>query len=227
MVGSNDVLEDEKDAVKLWEKLGVSNATLTFNCGGDCMGDTDWELFDKDGGVISSDELVNYFETVIYDEVEFYVNSDGHYMGEFGTVEIELTDEDETITLEDGEIISKDSTFMYSKISSSEWEESVHNDIEIELTENEANYIKSFVGDINGGEDDGANFNYKKDFIKTDEMVEIEGSIAEKVNKDTSEYQPEDCYDIRDVYHFESRCDFNDNSLMVEITNYDYVIKDE
>jgi len=216
MVESNDiVLEGEKDAVKLWEKLGVSNAALTFNCGGDCMGDTDWELFDKDGGVISSDELVNYFETVIYDEVEFYVNSDGHYMGEFGTVEIELTDEDE------------DSTFMYSKNSSSEWEESIHNDIEIELTENEANYIKSFVGDINGGEDEGVNFNYKKDFIKTDEMVEIEDSIAEKVNKDTSEYQPEDCYDLRDMYQFESKCDFNDNSLMVEITNYDYVIKDE
>jgi len=216
MVESNDiVLEDEKDAVKLWEKLGVSNAILTFNCGGDCMGDTDWELFDKDGGVISSDELVNYFDTVIYDEVEFYVNSDGHYMGEFGTVEIELTDEDE------------DSTFMYSKISSSEWEEPIHNDIEIELTENEANYIKSFVGDINGGEDEGVNFNYKKDFIKTDEMVEIEGSIAEKVNKDTSEYQPEDCYDLRDMYQFESKCDFNDNSLIVEITNYDYVIKDE
>ena len=215
MVESNDVLEDEKDAVKLWEKLGVSNAALTFNCGGDCMGDTDWELFDKDGAVISSDELVNYFDTVIYDEVEFYVNSDGHYMGEFGTVEVELTDEDE------------DSTFMYSKISSSEWEEPIHNDIEIELTENEANYIKSFVGDINGGEDEGVNFNYKKDFIKTDEMVEIEGSIAEKVNKDTSEYQPEDCYDLRDMYHFESRCDFNNNSLMVEITNYDYVIKDE
>lgn len=216
MVESNGiVLEGERDAVKLWEKLGVSNAALTFNCGGDCMGDTDWELFDKDGGVISSDELVNYFDTVIYDEVEFYVNSDGHYMGEFGTVEIELTDEDE------------DSTFMYSKISSSEWEESIHNDIEIELTENEANYIKSFVGDINGGEDDGVNFNYKKDFIKTDEMVEIEDSIAEKVNKDTSEYQPEDCYDLRDMYQFESKCDFNDNSLMVEITNYDYVIKDE
>ena len=216
MVESNDiVLEGEKDAVKLWEKLGVSNAALTFNCGGDCMGDTDWELFDKDGGVISSDELVNYFETVIYDEVEFYVNSDGHYMGEFGTVEIELTDEDE------------DSTFMYSKNSSSEWEESIHNDIEIELTENEANYIKSFVGDINGGEDEGVNFNYKKDFIKTDEMVEIEDSIAEKVNKDTSEYQPEDCYNLRDMYQFESECDFNDNSLMVEITNYDYVIKDE
>ena len=116
---------------------------------------------------------------------------------------------------------------MYSKISSSEWEEPIHNDIEIELTENEANYIKSFVSDINGGEDEDVNFNYKKDFIKTDEMVEIEGSIAEKVNKDTSEYQPEDCYDLRDMYQFESKCDFNDNSLIVEITNYDYVIKDE
>jgi hypothetical protein len=216
MVESNDiVLEDEKDAVKLWEKLGVSNATLTFNCGGDSMGDTDWELFDKYGGVVSSDELVNYFNTVVYDEVDFYVNSDGHYIGEFGTVEVELTDEGE------------DSTFMYAKCASSEWEESIHNDIEIELTENEANYIKSFVSDINGGEDEDVNFNYKKDFIKTDEMVEIEGSIAEKVNKDTSEYQPEDCYDLRDMYQFESKCDFNDNSLIVEITNYDYVIKDE
>jgi len=209
------VLEVEKDAVKLWEKLGVSNATLTFNCGGDSMGDTDWELVNKDGDVISSDELVDYFDTVIYDEVEFYVNSDGHYMGEFGTVEIELTDEGE------------DSTFMYAKCASSEWEEAVCNDVEIELTENEANYIKSFVVDINGGEDDGVNFNYKKDFIKTDEMVEIEDSIAEKVNKDTSEYQPEEWNDLRDMYQFESKCDFNDNSLMVEITNYDYVIKSE
>ena len=55
----------------------------------------------------------------------------------------------------------------------------------------------------------------------------MEDSITEKVSTFTSEYQPEDCYDISDTYHFESECEFNDNSLMVNITNYDYVIKEE
>lgn len=201
-------------AVKLWEKLGIVSARMHFNCGGDSMNDTDWE-FEDENGLVSCPELESYFDDEVYRRVNFYEASDGHYMGEFGTVEVELDDSDEN-----------DVFFNYYKNAQSEWEEAIANEVEVELTEEEADYVKEYVSNINGGESEVVNFNYKKDFIKTDAMEELESEIAKKVDEFTQNYVPEDCYDVRDFYHFESDCEFNGNSVIINMTNYDYVITD-
>lgn len=203
-----------QEAVKLWKELGIVSARMNFSCGGDSMGDTDWE-FEDDNGLVNSPDLESYFDNEVYRRVNFYEASDGHYMGEFGTVEVELDDSDED-----------DVIFNYYKNAQSEWEEAIDNDVEVELTEEEANYVKEYVSDINGGESEVVNFNYKKDFIKTDAMEELESEIARKVDEFTKNYVPENCYDVRDFYKFESDCKFNGNSVIINMTNYDYVLTD-
>jgi hypothetical protein len=136
-----------QEAVKLWKELGIVSARMNFSCGGDSMGDTDWE-FEDDNGLVNSPDLESYFDNEVYRRVNFYEASDGHYMGEFGTVEVELDDSDED-----------DVIFNYYKNAQSEWEEAIDNDVEVELTEEEANYVKEYVSDINGGESEVVNFN--------------------------------------------------------------------
>jgi hypothetical protein len=77
-----------KEAIARWKELNVDRVVLTFNCGGDSMGDMDWEVFGANDQRIEDEDLISYFDRVIFDKVEFYVNSDGHYIGESGTVTI-------------------------------------------------------------------------------------------------------------------------------------------
>lgn len=208
---------EEKEAIKLWKELGVELAKMAFSCGGDSMGDTEWTLEDKDGNNIDSSELIGYLDSAVYRNVSFYEASDGHYMGEFGTVEVELVEDTEHID---------DTYFSFYKNAQSEWEEALYSETELELTEDEANYIKEFVSNINGGEGELALFNYKVDFIKTDEMEALEESITKKVDDFTVEFKPEECNDLRDFYTYESDCEFNGNSLLINMTNFDYVVTD-
>jgi len=208
---------EEKEAIKLWKELGVELAKMSFSCGGDSMNDTEWTLEDEDGNNIDSSDLIGYLDSAVYSNVSFYEASDGHYMGEFGTVEVELVEDTEHID---------DTYFSFHKYAQSEWEEAINSETELELTEDEANYIKEFVSNINGGEGELALFNYKVDFIKTDEMEALEGSITKKIDDFTFEFKPEEYEDLRDFYTYESDCEFNGNSLVINMTNFDFVVTD-
>ena len=108
-------VETEQDAVQEWKRLGITSCTMQFSCGGDSMNDYSFE-FCKDGvGKVESEELKDFFDNEVFKKVEFYENSDGHYIGEAGSVEIELNGTGE----EDDEHF-----FSYSKTSQSEWNES-------------------------------------------------------------------------------------------------------
>ena len=107
------------EAIKLWKELRITNCTMNFYCGGDSMGDTSFVLSDENGDV-DCQALEDFFDDEVYRHVDFYVNSDGHYQGESGQVEIELNED------EDG--------FYYSKSSTSEWSETETNIIDIELS---------------------------------------------------------------------------------------------
>ncbi len=89
--------KNEQEIVELWKKLGVSKCEASFMCGGDSMNEMSFTYFDKESEEIpeAKSELDDYFDDVIYDKVDFYVNSDGHYMGENGVVHIELFEDDE------------------------------------------------------------------------------------------------------------------------------------
>ena len=183
---NNSVInENVIEAVSEWKKLGIESANMEFSCGGDSMNDYSFVFYTKNttpGGTenieVESEELVSFFDTQIFDDVEFYVNSDGHYIGESGNVVITLNDD------EDG--------FSYDKQAESEWSESYEETIHIKLSKEEIEFVKNKVLNINGGTDGDATFNYKVDCIITDEEEEIIEVLGKRLETDCEEYEFEE-----------------------------------
>jgi hypothetical protein len=127
-----------EQSLKTWKDLKIDHCIMNFSCGGDSMNDFSFEFFDENENVLHSDELDKFFEEEVFDRVDFYVNSDGHYLGEFGTVHIELNEEE--------------NRFEYSKSGSSEYSESTTENFDYQLTDEEFILLRDKISDINGGE---------------------------------------------------------------------------
>lgn len=100
------------EAIQLWKEENIQRCEMEFSCGGDSMNDTHFNFFNKNKEDVQNSDLFSYFDEAVYKNVEFYVNSDGEYLGEYGTVIISLN-EDET-----GFVYDKQSTSEYSEIVS-------------------------------------------------------------------------------------------------------------
>jgi len=175
------------EAVSEWKKLGIDNANMEFSCGGDSMSDYSFTFYTKNKSAVTgrpenieveSEELVVFFDRQIFDDVEFYENSDGHYIGESGNVVITLNDD------EDG--------FVYDKQSQSEWSESYEETIHIRLSNSEVEFIKNKILNINGGQDGDATFNYKIDCVITDEEEELIEVLGKRLENECETYEFQD-----------------------------------
>lgn len=175
------------EAVSEWKKLGIDNANMEFSCGGDSMSDYSFTFYTKNKSAITgrpenieveSEALISFFDLQIFDDVEFYVNSDGHYIGESGNVVITLNDD------EDG--------FVYDKQSQSEWSESYEETIHIRLSNSEVEFIKNKILNINGGQDGDATFNYKIDCVITDEEEELIETLGKRLENECETYEFQD-----------------------------------
>ena len=171
--------EKELSPIQLWKEKGIVKGDFEFQCGGDQMNDTTLTFYNEKGEEVECEELESYIDNVIYNEVEFYVNSDGHYQGECGNVYITLEEDDDA---EDGAI------FVYDKQSESEWNESFTEVGYCELTPEEAEFVKDKIHSIVGG-GDGEAINYKKDCILTDEDEVLLKSISDKIENFAIDYQ--------------------------------------
>jgi hypothetical protein len=141
------------------------------------MGDTEFETYNAKGKIIPNNaHITNYLEEDVFKRVEFYECSDGHYQGEAGYV---------NITLEDNE-----DDFSYTKNATAEWNEEFSGNMELELTDVEAKFIRDYVSNFNGGDDDD-NINYSKDFILTDEQNKMLESITERIRDEANDFTPE------------------------------------
>jgi hypothetical protein len=206
---------EKEEVIKLWKKLGVTSGEFEFYCGGDSMGDT-YFTYNTENGKLddqSSDELTSYFEDEVYRNINFYEASDGHYMGECGTVFIELEDDE----------------FSYTKSAQAEWSETLSDVILIPLTDEQAEFVKKNISNINGGSDENPQVNYSRDFIMTDKDEEIEKSITELVNDKTQSFEPDWTGEPQDwyVYRTEDVDVINEeNQLVINIDNYEYVYTD-
>jgi hypothetical protein len=146
-------LTDLQQMIALWKEKGITECSMEFDCGGDQMNDYTFTFYTKEGQ-IDCPELDSYFDGEVYNNVEFYVNSDGHYMGEAGVVNIRLEDDEES--------------FSYTKDAESEWNETFSEVAYFPLTDDYKKFIQDKVQSIVGGED-GEVINYKSDCILTDE----------------------------------------------------------
>lgn len=168
-----------KDAIVEWKAKGIDRCDMEFSCGGDSMNDYTFTFFDKENKEVESEMLDAYFDEEVYKNVEFYVNSDGHYQGESGNVEITFEEDSDN---EDGGI------FSYAKSSESEWNESFNEVGYCELTEAEAEFVKAKIHSIVGG-NDGEATNYKGDCILTDDEEELLESVVRKIEDFATMYE--------------------------------------
>lgn len=205
-------------AIQKWKEHNVSYVNFIFSCGGDSMGDTSFEIYDKEDNLIEVSEIQNYLEESVYNNVEFYENSDDVYMGEDGTVTITLEDEDD-----------EEEYFSYSKVSREEWNETESFTEKINLTDEEVEFIDQYCKDFNGNMSEGDNnVNYKTDFIQTDELVAIEENLITKISNYFDNYE-HNLDDVSDWNDYEIDCDTldKDNKTVEIVMNFQhYVYKD-
>lgn len=211
------------EMIKLWQDNNVEKCVMNFSCGGDSMNDTEFNLYDKDDNVIQCQELTGYFENQVYNEVNFYEASDGHYQGEYGTVTITLEDDG------DGELY-----FGYDKQSNSEWSEQFTENVDVELTDEEVEFVKTKVLNIVGG-DDGGVINYKEDCILTDEEEKVGeemlvrlSTIADEHEFKNEEGEPENWWNFRTGESEENNSiRLSGNTLTLSVSRTFLVIKEE
>ena len=182
-----------QDAIKLWKEAEIDHAEFGFSCGGDSMDDTDLTFFDKENKAIKETwGLSGYFEDEVYKKVEFYEDSDGYYIGEQGTVTIQLNEEGDD--------------FDYDKSSTAEYDKREESIIHFELTKEQAQFLEEYVSDMSGGEWDGDIINYKKDFILTEEHEEMIEELHSEFMSFTENWTLELDYEPRDESaHYEMK----------------------
>jgi hypothetical protein len=193
--------------IKEWLEKGVDRAEFEFSCGGDSMNDTSLVFFDKENKeVIMSNESRETLDNDIYSNVEFYVNSDGHYQGEHGTVLVEFNVEE--------------NEFNYSKSATEEWSESFSDIITIEITPELHKFCKEYVLEISG-ESNYLDIEYAKDFYINSEKLEMLKDIQEIINENMDNHEPEDTSEgeIEDYLEMSGFEIISNNQIKF---NYDY-----
>jgi len=193
--------------LKIWKDLKIDHCIMNFSCGGDSMNDFSFEFFDENENVLHSNELDNFFEEEVFDRVDFYVNSDGHYLGEFGTVHIELNEEE--------------NRFEYSKSGSSEYSETTTENFDYQLTDEEFILLRDKISDING-DNWRTNVNYKTDCIINDDesniLEELENKIKDFVCSVDFENGLGELQDESDVFECTVENDLNEENKTINIS---------
>jgi hypothetical protein len=211
---------ETNEMIELWKKLDIQRCEMEFSCGGDSMNETDFTFYNSQDKQVDGEELEGYFENEVYNEVEFYEVSDGHYMGEFGQVVITLEDEDD------------EPYFQYDKNSQSEWEEREIEVMKYDLTDSEVKFLTEKVDSIVGGED-GQAINYKTDCVLSDEEEEMSEKLLQDIADAADEYEFQNADgEPQEWFTFTTdtgngEIEIEDNKLSVEVQRSYYQLKDE
>ena len=212
------------EIIKLWKELGVGSVVLTFSAGGDSMGDMEWEIRDeKDKPMEDNSELIDYFDSEIFKNVEFYEVSDGQYMGEFGSV---------TITLEEDDAEEDGGIFLYDKSAQSEYEEMFGGTMEVELSDAELTLLNEKIDNINGSEWGGENINYKDDCVITEEEETILNELVKKIKEEADKFEIEgQGEEVGDERSFDTGdngdgCNIEEGVLQVYVSSRFYFTQD-
>lgn len=207
--------------IKLWKKFKIEKLSVTFSCGGDSMGDIDFNFFDVEGNNIPTtsedmETLYDYFSETLYDNVSFYENSDGHYQGESGTVEITYDDSEKA--------------FIYDKCAMADFSEVFTGIMRVTLSSDEIEVLQK-ISDANSGDNWGEYeliLNYKEDCIITDEEEELLNNLFERVNELSLLFEIEDTEGEfeEDSHVWETSIEIENGELLVEVRD-SYLVQQE
>ena len=136
--------QDREDLIRLFTHDMVDKIVWEYQAGGDSLNEYNTVFYLK-GQQVEPD----IFDPtdLILDNVDISEASDGHYLGEFGTV---------TITFEDDDLV-------FNKVFQSEWNENQDLFISIKLTDEEAEVAKKITElRIEVGEEEIDNIEFKE-----------------------------------------------------------------
>jgi hypothetical protein len=144
-------------------------------------------------------------------------------MGESGTVTVTLIEDDG----------DEEPYFSYDKSSEGEYNERFSERVEIELTNEEAEFLKENVSSISG-DDMEMNISYKNDVVIDDNVQKIISGLEKKVFDFLVTFQPKDFYgDENSQYQFttndeedEELLEIDGNKLKFTATKRAYVYKE-
>jgi len=66
-------MQTENDIIQIWKENNIEKCVMEFSCGGDSMGDTEYTLYDNEGNQVLNEDITDYFDNNIYEQVDFYV----------------------------------------------------------------------------------------------------------------------------------------------------------
>ena len=170
---------EEKEAIEIWNKLGIASASVEYEIDRNChLGEISkysFDFFDEDENSIDKSDdfsdIIEYFT----DKIEQF-----HFDGENSGGWSRYDGRDGTITI----TLLNDNTFEYDvsdyHVVADKDYELANDSIEINITEEEFNFLQEYVVDISGGGWRREEINYKKDFVMTKELEEIIYELQEK-----------------------------------------------
>jgi hypothetical protein len=198
----------KEQAIKIWKENNITSGNFEFSCGGDSMNDWNITFTDKAGNEVENEDLKGFIEDDVFKNVEFYVNSDGYYIGEAGNVSIELNEDD--------------NDFNYSKSAQSEWNEIEHIIAYVDLTDEEVALLKAKVFNINGSYNTITTINYKNDCILSTKEHETLTALIEKIDEVAANTKPDTDNFDEEWYIFTTN---DENSELTELTIEDNKLK--
>jgi len=183
-------------------------ALFIYDCGGDSFNHSEIQLFDKNDNLIDVDlipnnqslkELCDFIDNDVYSSNEFYVNSDGYYLGEHGTIKVVLLengDEDLEVskryTIDDilsGDYDEEIETFELSQVSEDRYEEfseQVVEQIDIDFTPEELELLNKYVSSFERNYSEN-NVEYVSDAIIPTELEVIFDKIHNTIVSELDE----------------------------------------
>jgi hypothetical protein len=205
----------KEQAVKIWKDNNLTTLVFYFACGGDEMYDFnfDKELNDEE---LNDEDLKAYLNNDIFEKVKFYEVTDNYYLGEAGTVTIKLNE-------------SQDD-FCYFKESESEYQDEICDNIEIALDSGDITYIKLNILKVKKESDSQLEFDFKDNYVKTDENNIREERIKKAITTAITDYIPDpDLYSGElldtDCYLIDSNIDCMEKSIIIT-ANFRYLYFD-
>jgi hypothetical protein len=171
-----------EQAIKQWKELGVKYSEMNFVCGGDEMQDYDFVYYNADNEEIDpGKDLEEYIRKEVFEKVNFYEVSDGHYIGEDGIVKVTLDESEES--------------FYYDKKAEAEYNERISTEIYVPLSNEEVNLLSTKVRGMRADSlerhsyyDDEIHTVYTKDCVLTDEDLKLCESIISKCDTAAKNY---------------------------------------
>ena len=194
-----------KEIIKLWKDLGITEASATYNCGGDAFGDADWSLKGKDGEEIENDELVNLLYDEMFVKLTFFEVSDGYYIGEWGSINVALETDDE-----EGEILSwsKEANYDYSEAKNSifeieGWRYPSIKDLFLTKINNISEYDFYTKGDSSLNDDENETINKFRNYVeeKSNDIDFEEGYDGNEFYYDVTYSEEEDVISVEFRYY--------------------------